>query len=86
MEIITNVKAKTTFDSNLKHLMEVNDGLSYADLASKIGSTKQQVSNIFNRDPWVSHDTVEAVAKAFKIEETDLFDPKFPERYKKKNK
>ena len=84
MENIT-LKAQETFLINLKAIMDAN-GISYKDLGDKMGLSKQRVSAMFNDDRGISLATVSKVAKALNIEETDLFDPQFQDRYKKKIK
>lgn len=74
--------AKEALKMNLTHLMEQHS-LSYSDLGDKFGVSKQQIWNLINGDSWISMPTLEKLAKAFKIEETDLFDPNFSERYVK---
>lgn len=84
MENIT-LKAQDTFLNNLKLIM-VDRNLSYKDLGDKMGLSKQRVSSMFNDDRGISLATVSKVAKALNIEETDLFDRQFKDRYKTKVK
>ena len=79
------MKAIDAFIFNLKHIMYVKE-LNQQDLADSIGVSKQQVNNILKNADSVSLKTVAKIAKALKIEETDLFDPTFQDRYKKKVK
>ena len=79
------MKAKEAFIFNLKHIMYVND-LTGEKLGDKIGVSRQQISNMLRGTSFVSESTLEKLAKVLKIEETDLFDPQFQDRYKKKVK
>lgn len=80
------LRARDAFLMNLKAIMEHKE-LSYKDLGELVGVSKQRISDIFNRsDRGLNFATVEQMAKALKIEETDLFDPNFQDRYKKKTK
>lgn len=77
------MKARDALLLNLKAIME-NEGFSYKDLGDKMGLSKQRISALFNDSRNVTLNTVEKIAEALNIEETDLFDPKFQDRYKKK--
>ena len=79
------MKAREALLLNLKAIME-SEGLSYKDLGDKMGLSKQRISALFNDSRNVTLNTVEKIADALNIEETDLFDPNFPKRYKKKSK
>lgn len=74
MERITNLKAKEALLINIKALMSKND-MSYKDLGEKMGVSKQQVSNLINGESWISLKSLELLAKSFKVQETDLFNP-----------
>ncbi len=82
---ILQMKAKDAFIFNLKHALYVHD-YTYEDLGNKMGLSKQRVSALFNTPSGIRLNPVEKVAKALKIEETDLFDPNFQDKYKKKTK
>lgn len=84
MEINT-LRAQEAFILNLKAIM-LDRSLSYKDLGDMIGVSKQQISNILNGPGSVSLKTVEKIADALNIYETDLFDPQFQDKYKKKVK
>lgn len=82
MENITNLKAKEALLINIKALMTHYD-MSYQDLGDKMGVSKQQVSNLINGDSWIGLNSLESLAKAFKINETDLFNPEFSKKLTK---
>ena len=69
------LRAKDAFLLNLKIIMARRD-LKPKDLAELMGVSKQQVSNIFNGEGSVTLNTVEKIATALGVEETDLFDTK----------
>lgn len=73
MELFT-LRAKDAFLMNLKLVMDKR-GLSQTDLSKLMDVSRQQVTNIFNGEGNLSLNTTEKIAKALKIEETDLFDP-----------
>lgn len=79
------MKARDALLFNLRAIMDERD-LSYKDLGDKMGLTKARISALFNDDRNVTLTTVEKIAKALKIEETDLFDPNFSDRYRSKSK
>lgn len=64
------LKAKEAILINLRAIMDER-GLSYSDLGDLMGVSKQRVSDIFNRDE-MSLKTIGNIAKALKIDETDL--------------
>ena len=77
------MKAREAFLLNLRTIMDAR-GLSYKDLGDKMGLTKARISALFNSHRNVTLNTVEKIANALNIEETDLFDPSFSKRYKNK--
>lgn len=79
------MKAIDAFLFNLRHIMYVKD-LKQQDLADLLGVSKQNINNMLNNSESVTLKTVAKLAKVLKIEETDLFDPNFQDRYKKKTK
>lgn len=71
MEQIT-LKIREAFILNLRSIMDER-GLSYKDLGNLAGISKQRISDIFNRsDRGLNFATVEQIAKALDVEETDL--------------
>jgi transcriptional regulator with XRE-family HTH domain len=48
--------------------------------------SKQRISDIFNKESNLSLNTTEKIAKGLKLPETDLFDPNFQDKIKKKSK
>ena len=80
-----HMKAKDAFIFNLKHAMYVLD-INQVELAERSGVSRQFINNVLKRDSGLAISTVEKIAKALGLEETDLFDPNFQERYKKKVK
>lgn len=80
MEHIT-LRAKDAFILNLKAVMDKR-GLSQSDLARLMDVSRQQVTNILNNDNNLTLNTTEKIAKALKVEETDLFDPNFSKKLK----
>lgn len=79
------LKASDCLAMNLKHLRERN-GLGLSELGDIAGLSKQSIWNFENSQRFPSKDALASIAKAFNIEETDLFDPNFRDRYKKKGK
>ena len=75
------MKAKEAFKLNLKAIMD-SKGLSYKDLGDMMGLTKGRVSALFNSESGITLNTVEKVAAALSVEETDLFDPNFKNKLK----
>ncbi|MBP9693165.1 MAG: helix-turn-helix transcriptional regulator [Alphaproteobacteria bacterium] len=73
MEQIT-IKAADCLSMNLKKLRELND-LSLVDLGKITGLSKQSIWNFENGERFPSSDALALLAKAFKIEETDFFNP-----------
>lgn len=82
MEINT-MRARDAFLMNLR-LILFDRRLSQTDLATLMGVSKQQVSNLFSERGNLSLSTTEKVAAALEVEETDLFDPKYANRLKKR--
>lgn len=76
-----SLKAKEAFKLNLKAIMD-SKGLSYKDLGDMMGLTKGRVSALFNSESGITLNTVEKVAAALAVEETDLFDPNFKNKLK----
>lgn len=76
-----SLKAKEAFKLNLKAIMD-SKGLSYKDLGDMMGLTKGRVSALFNSESGITLNTVEKVAAALSVEETDLFDPNFKNKLK----
>lgn len=79
------IKASDCLSMNLKKLRESNDW-SLVDLGKITGLSKQSIWNFENGERFPSSEALALLAKAFKIEETDLFDPNFQDKYKKKAK
>ena len=77
------MKAKDAFIFNLKHILYVNE-MSQTELAAILAMSRQQVSNMMSGKNFVSETTLARLSKALKIEETDLFNPDFQDKYKKK--
>lgn len=77
------LKASECLGMNLKALRE-NDGLSLAELGEAVGLSKQSIWNFENGERFPSSEALAALAKHFKIEETELFDPKLNTYLKKK--
>lgn len=77
------LRAQDALLLNLKIIMARRD-LTYKDLGDMMGITKQQVSNIFNGKGSVTLNTVEKIATALGVEETDLFDTKLIDSVPKK--
>lgn len=73
MEQIT-IKAADCLSMNLKKLRELNN-LSLVDLGKITGLSKQSIWNFENGERFPSSDALALLANAFKIEETDFFNP-----------
>lgn len=67
---LNTLKARDAILLNLKAIMD-DRGLSYKDLGDLMGVSKQRVSDIFNRDE-MTLKTIEKIADALNIDETDL--------------
>lgn len=86
METITLVTGKELFLNNLKFYMD-EKGLSQGDIAKLVGFTRQQVTNLFNRESeGISTSTTDKIGLSLGLKETDLIDQDFILKYKKKTK
>lgn len=79
--MINSVKLLDAFRLNLKFLM-FEKGLTQQDLGDKMGGvSRQNVSLLFKDDKELTTKTIANVAKALGVEETDLVDPNFKQKY-----
>ena len=78
------LKASECLGINLKALRE-SVGLSLNELGDAVGLSKQSIWNYENEARLPSPDALAALAKYFKLEETDFFDPKLSAYLKRKD-
>ena len=76
-----SVKLLDAFRLNLKFLM-FEKGLTQQDLGEKMGGlSRQNVSLLFKEGKELNTKTIAKVAEALGVEETDLTDPNFKQKY-----
>ena len=68
------VKLIDAFLLNLERIMKFKN-MTRADLARKLGVSRQQVSKLLKEDSDIKFSTVSKVADALNVDETDLLDP-----------
>lgn len=76
------IKAADCLSMNLKKLRESKD-FTLIDLSKITGLKKQSIWNFENGERFPSSESLGLLAKAFNIEETDLFNPELFNKNKK---
>lgn len=71
MKEIQGLDSKKAFSENLKRLRQ-GSGLTQVELSKKTGLTQASLSHLEQGLRWPDHATIEALAKAFKCEHTDI--------------
>jgi len=66
------VKITKVLADNIKLYRELN-GLSAAQLAAKVGVSRQTITEIETEKSWIRVSLIEKLAKEFKIEQHELF-------------
>ena len=66
------VKITKVLADNIKLYRELN-GLSAAQLATKVGVSRQTITEIETEKSWIRVSLIEKLAKEFKIEQHELF-------------
>jgi len=72
MDITKTLEVKDALSKNMVELRK-KLGLSQAGLAELIGKSVQSVNKIETGNSWPDHNTIQLIAKALSVEETDLF-------------
>ncbi len=80
-KVMDKLKALEIYSRNVK-LLRAKKGLTLEEMGTLLGVTRQRVWSIENGKTWTSTDTLEKLAKIFKLQETDLFDPELERKLK----
>lgn len=74
-----NLKALDAFSINVK-MLRIKKGLTLEEMGTLMGVTRQRVWSMENAKTFASAKSLAKLAKIFKVEETDLFDPRLESR------
>lgn len=76
-----NLKALEAFAKNVK-LLRTKRELTLEEMGTLLGVTRQRAWSLENGKTFASTKSLARLAKIFKVEETDLFDPSLENRLK----
>lgn len=68
----------TAFANNLRRLLK-DRGVTQRELATRVGTSEQRISDLLNRETNTTLETIEAIANALKVDPGDLISRKKPQ-------